>query len=86
MENEKIAIKTVVLDITLDGMLDKYFIEYLEKNNILFKVLDWRGPAGFNPLVQFWGSENALKKFMRDQYATGDKIADDYNISLIESA
>ena len=77
---------SLTLDVTIDGLTDPEFIEYLEANDITYHVLTWNGPAGGHPEVQFFGTHEALKNFVYDQYASGDSEQDEYIVSLIEPA
>jgi hypothetical protein len=77
---------TITLDITLDGLKDPVFIAYLEANDITFHVLNWNGPGGGNPEVQFFGTGKSLEAMARVCYESGDREQDDYVVSLIKPA
>jgi hypothetical protein len=78
------ALASIELDVTIDGLKNAAFVDFLEANNILFRVIEWQGPGGGNPYVEFSGTRAALEKLIRTHYESGDKEQDDYIVSLIE--
>ena len=77
---------TITLDVASESLTEVELINYLEANDITYHVLTWDGPAGGNPEVQFFGTHEALEKFIYDQYSSNDKEQDEYIVSLIEPA
>ena len=58
------------LDCTLDNFED--FMYYLKELNITFKVLTWKGLAGGNPTLEFYGSTKSISILTKDY--TNDRI------------
>jgi len=55
---------------------DQKFWGLLEKRNILLNVLNWRGPGGGNPVVQFTGTDEDLRYMLAEIfYADEDDMA-----------
>lgn len=77
---------TITLDVAAESLTEVELINYLEANDITYHVLTWDGPAGGNPEVEFFGTYEALKNFVYDQYSSGDEEQDEYIVSLIEPA
>ena len=44
------------------------FLQWLELNNVIFKILEWHGPAGGNPLVEYYGTNESLTKLVHDHF------------------
>jgi len=42
------------------------FENYLKENGIEMKVIEEQGPAGGNPVVEYIGTDNALRKLLSD--------------------
>lgn len=61
--------KTLQMDTCLDfsNPATLEFLAYLERNNILFSVLEWHGPGGGNPICSFTASDEALRNLLRDE-------------------
>lgn len=64
---------SLTLAITLEGLIDAEFIEYLNEHKITFKVLTWDGPGGGNPEVEFYATREKLINMLREQYCGGDE-------------
>lgn len=86
MKNKSNAACSITLDIAAEVLRDMAeLVDYLEANDITFRVLTWKGPVS-EPEVQFFGTHAALEKFVREQYTSEDEAQDDYIVSLIEPA
>lgn len=75
---------SIALDVTIDGLLDPEFIEYLDKHKITFKVLTWDGPGGGNPELEFYATREKLVDFLRDCYFAGDDQDVEYFSTFIK--
>lgn len=42
------------------------FLDMCEEHNLDFKVIEARGPGGGNPLIEFIGDEEDVKRFMSE--------------------
>lgn len=63
----------VQLDIAHDIELGE-FLDMCEEHNLEFKVIEVRGPGGGNPLIEFTGDDEDIRRFM----AEGDYYDEDY--------
>ena len=59
------------------------FLAYLERNNILFSVLEWHGPGGGNPVCSFTATDEALRKMLNDD--DGFAMHDDEEVEFYMS-
>jgi len=44
------------------------FLNWLRANDITFKILIWNGPAGGNPLIEYYGTKEQLQKLAIEQF------------------
>ena len=43
------------------------FLAYLEANDILMNITEWNGPGGGNPVVEYTGTEEALRELLSSE-------------------
>jgi hypothetical protein len=65
--------KTLQMDTCLDfsNPATLEFLAYLERNNILFSVLEWYGPGGGNPVCSFTATDEVLRNMLNDEEGFG---------------
>ena len=51
-------------------------LHFCEDNNIFLEVIDWHGPGGGWPIIEFTGTEDALRKLLRDNDGFGCELED----------
>ena len=53
-------------DILEEPEMKLKFEKYLKANGIKMKIIEEHGPAGGNPVVEYTGTDNALRKMLSD--------------------
>lgn len=77
------ALSKLVMD---TGVIDEEFTEYLRNKNITFKVIQWNGPGGGNPEVEYYGDRAALEAMIDDMFDSGDPEQNEEYKTYIEPA
>jgi len=86
MENQNNLLSTIILPTCIEALKDPDNVDYCQEKNITYRLLTWHGVGGANPEIQFWAPAEVLVQLLKDCYQTGDKIEDEYNLSLIKPA
>ena len=76
------GMSTIVLDTRFVNPQE--FLDYLEANDITFMV-QWHGPGGGNPIVQYWAYDDTLEDMIRKYFASDDEDGD-WIVSTIKSS
>ena len=58
-------------------------IAWLEANEMAFSVIQWNGPGGGWPIIEYYGTREQLEKLLREQFGSDD---DDVQWQLNENA
>jgi len=80
---KKSALSKVVMDTVA---FDEEFMDYLRDANITFKILQWNGPGGGNPEVEYYGDQAALEAMMDGPFDSGNAEQNQYYKDQIEPA
>ena len=79
---KSITIDTAV-DIKSDGTIDTdeggiFFLKYLKKHNISYKIIDIDGGNGGCPIIKYIGLKDDLKRLLKIQFGLSEYEIDDY--------
>ena len=59
-------------------------IKYLDENEICFSVIDWHGPGGSWPIIEYTDTEEKLKKLLKELYSMDEEDVEFHMSEAIE--
>ncbi len=74
------TIKVDCIPFTGNQKEDQKFWDLLEKRNILLNVLNWHGPGGGAPVVQFTGKDEDLRYMLAEIFYVDEEDMEMYII------